>query len=78
MDIIKKIFPHAFKAKELVPFVVCLVIYALIDVVCGVVIGLLAKLPIIGIIFSAVGALVGIYAFIGIVLTILVFVKVIK
>ena len=78
MDMAKKLFPHAFKAQELNSFIITLVIYALIDIVCGFVIGLLAKIPLIGIIFSLLGAVVGLYAFIGIVLTILVFVKVIK
>lgn len=78
MDMVKKFFPHAFKATELTAFVITLIIYLLIDVVCGVVIGLLAALPIIGIIFSLIGSLIGIYAFVGVVLTILVFLKVIK
>lgn len=78
MDAIKKYFPFAFKATELKPFIISLVIYALIDVVCGFVLGLLAQIPVIGIIFSLVGTLVGLYALVGIVLCILVFVKVIK
>ena len=78
MDAIKKYFPFAFKATELKPFIIALVIYALIDVVCGFVLGLLAKIPVIGILFSLVGTLVGLYALVGIVLCILVFVKVIK
>ena len=78
MDAIKKYFPFAFKATELKPFIISLVIYALIDVVCGFVLGLLAKIPVIGILFSLVGTLVGLYALVGIVLCILVFVKVIK
>ena len=78
MDILKKVFPTAFKANDLKAFIIALVIYALIDIVCGFVIGLLAKLPLIGIIFSLLGSVVGIYALVGIVLTILVFVKVIK
>lgn len=78
MELLKKYFPFAFKATELTPFIVSLVIYVLIDVVCGVVIGLLAKLPIIGIIFSLLGAVIGLYALVGIVLSILVFVKVVK
>lgn len=78
MDILKKYFPHAFKATELNAFIITLIIYILIDVVCGVVIGLLAKLPIIGIIFGLIGSLVGLYALAGIVLAILVFVKVLK
>lgn len=78
MDMLKKYFPFAFKATDLNPFIISLVIYVLIDIVCGAVIGLLASLPIIGIIFSVIGALVGVYALVGIVLSILVFVKVIQ
>jgi hypothetical protein len=50
----------------------------LIDVVCGFVIGLLVKIPVIGILFTLVGSLVGLYALVGIVLTILVYLKVLK
>ena len=78
MDTLKKFFPHAFKATELTAFIITLIVYVLIDVVCGFVIGLLAALPIIGIIFSLLGSLVGLYALVGIVLSILVFVKVLK
>jgi len=78
MDALKKFFPHAFKATELSKLIITIIIYLLIDVVCGFVIGLLAKLPIIGIIFGLLGSLVGLYAFVGIVLSILVFVKVLK
>ena len=78
MDILKKFFPTAFKANDLKAFIIALVIYVLIDVVCGFVIGLLAALPIIGIIFSLIGAVVGLYALVGVILSILVFVKVLK
>ena len=78
MDMVKKFFPNAFKAKELSSFIVALVIYVLIDVVCGFVIGLLAKIPVLGIIFSLLGSIVGLYALVGIVLSVLVFVKVLK
>ena len=78
MDMVKKFFPNAFKAKDLSTFIVAQVIYALIDVGCGFVIGLLAKIPVLGIIFSLLGSIVGLYALVGIVLSILVFVKVLK
>ena len=78
MDILKKYFPIAFRAKELAAFITALIVFVLIDVLCGLVIGLLAKLPIIGIIFSALGAIIGLYALVGIILSILVFVKVIR
>lgn len=74
----KKVFPHAFKVTEVASFVVTLIIYALVAIVGGSVIGPLAKLPIIGIIFTLVGSLVSLYALVGIVLSILVFVKVLK
>ncbi|MBE6902981.1 MAG: hypothetical protein E7480_00025 [Ruminococcaceae bacterium] len=78
MEMLKKFFPNAFKATDLKSFITALVIYVLIDIVCGFVIGLLAKIPLIGIIFSIVGSLVGLYALVGIILSVLVFVKVIK
>lgn len=78
MDVLKKFFPHAFKAKDTTAFIVTLIIYLVISVVCGVVIGFLGKLPLIGILFTILGSLIGLYTFIGIVLAILVFVKVIK
>ncbi len=78
MDILKKFFPTAFKSNDLKPFIIALVVYLLIDIVCGVVIGVLAKLPLIGIIFSLIGTVIGLYALIGIILSVLVFVKVIK
>ncbi len=78
MDKLKKFFPFAFKATEVKPFIVSLVIYALIDIVCGIILGLLAKIPIIGILFSLLGTVIGLYALAGIVLSILVFLKVIK
>jgi len=78
MDVLKKFFPHAFKATDTTAFVVTLIIYLVISVVCGVVIGFLGGLPIIGVLFSLLGSLIGLYTFIGLVLTILVFVKVIK
>ena len=41
-------------------------------------IGFLASIPVLGIIFSIVGSLVGLYALVGVVLSILVFLKVLK
>ena len=78
MDILKKYLPHAFKVKDVNSLIVALLIYIVIDIVCGFVIGLLAKLPIIGIVFGLGGSLVGLYALLGIVLSILVFLKIVK
>ena len=86
MDTLKKFFPRAFKATDVKELIIAIVIYAIIDIVCGAVIGLaagvLALIPFIGLILAwalgVVGSLVGVYALVGIVLSILVFLKVIK
>ena len=64
--------------EGLIAFIISLVIYVLIDIVCGFVIGILAKIPLLGIIFSILGTVIGLYALVGIILSILVFIKVIK
>jgi len=78
MDTVKKIFPLSFFVTDLKTFIISLVIYILAEAVCGCVIGFLAAIPILGIIFSILGSIVGLYALAGIVLSILVFLKVIQ
>ena len=78
MDALKKIYPSAFKAKAFGNLLVAIVIYVLIDFVCGLVIGFLSNIPLLGMILSIVGSVVGIYALVGIILSILVFIKVLK
>ena len=78
MDILKMICPHAFKAKDVMGLVIALVIYIIVCGICGAIIGWLAGIPIIGLIFSLLGAVLGIYGLLGIVLSILVFLKVVK
>ena len=78
MNTLKKLFPSAFTANSLTAFIIALVIYVLIDVICGGVIGLLVKIPLIGVIFSILGSLIGIYALIGVILSFLVFLKIVK
>ena len=78
MDTLKKFFPHAFKATEVKALVISIIIYLVIGFVGGLIIGLLSAIPLIGWLFSIVGALLDLYTLIGIVLAILVFVKVLK
>ena len=78
MENFKKLFPSAFKATETNNFIVALIVYAAIAIVGGAILGLLSKIAIIGFVFTLIGAVVDLYAFIGIVLSILVFIKVVK
>ena len=78
MDLLKMICPHAFKAKDVMGLVFALVMYVIVCGICGAIIGFLAGIPIIGLIFSLLGAVLGIYGLVGIVLSILVFLKVVQ
>ena len=80
MDFIKKLWPTPFKIKKgnVVSFVVQLLIFLVLTALFGWLIGLLAKLPIVGIVFGIVGSLMGIYTLIGAVLCLLKFLDLVK
>ena len=78
MDMLKKIFPQAFKAKDVVSLVVALVIYIVVGGIIGWVVGKLAAIPLIGIVFTLLGIVVWAYGVIGTILSILVFLKLVK
>ena len=72
---LKKFWPTPFKVKEkdVNSFVVQLIIFVIVCAVAVAIIGLLAKIPLIGLIFGIIGGLVELYGTIGIVLCILKF-----
>ena len=79
MDMLKKFFPLAFKPKkDIAALVINIIIHLVVDAVAGVLIGILANIPLIGVIVSAVGGLVGLYFTISLVLSVLDYFKVLK
>ena len=80
MDFLQKLWPTPFKIEKgnVVSFVVQLLIFLVLTALFGLLIGLLAKLPIVGIVFSIVGSLMGIYTLIGAVLCLLKFLDLVK
>lgn len=80
MDLLKKLWPTPFKIrpKDVVSFLVQLVIFVVVCAVVGFAIGLLAHIPIVGILCSIVGAVLELYGLIGIVLCVLVFLDIVK
>ena len=79
METLKKIFPYSFKAKNSVgALIVNILIQFIICAVAGVLIGICAKIPLIGWIIGIVGGLVDVYLVVGIVLSILDYLKVLK
>lgn len=78
MDVLKKIFPHAFATNGLGSLIVRIIIYVIIGAVAGFLIGILAKFPIINIFTGVIGSIVELYVLGGVILSILVFLKIVK
>lgn len=80
MDLLKKLWPTPFgiEEKNVVSFLVQLVIFVVVCAVVGFLIGILAGIPIIGIIFSILGGLVELYGLVGIILCVLKFLGLVK
>ena len=79
MDILRKFFPFSFiPKKDVAALVVNLIIYIVVGAVIVIVVGLLSKLPLIGFLISIAGSLISLYITIGIVLSVLDFLKILK
>ena len=87
MDTLKKFFPLSFKyTDDVAKLIVGIIIYIVISIVAGALVGLAALLliwiPVVGALIlwalGLVSSLVGIYCLAGIVIQILVFAKVLK
>lgn len=79
MEQIKKIFPLSFTEKKTIgALIINILIQIIVCAIAGVLIGICADIPVIGIIIGAVGGLVGLYQIVGILLSILDYAKVLK
>ncbi len=80
MSTLKSLWPTPFKIQKgnIGSFLVQLIIFIVVCIVVGWLIGLLSKIPILGIIFTLLGSLMGLYSLVGIVLCVLVFLGVVS
>lgn len=78
MDMLKKFFPFSFKAKEVKDLIINIVIYLVVSIVGGWVLGLLGGIPLIGAVAGLVSSLLGLYCLVGIVLAVLDYLKILK
>ena len=78
MSTIKSLFPFSFRASTVKELVITILVYLVADFVCGLIIGFLGILPIVGFIFAIIGWVLGLYFFVGIVLAVLSYLKVLK
>jgi hypothetical protein len=79
MEMVKKYFPYSFKEKVgLVSLLLQVLIYIVVGAVATAVIGLLANIPVIGIVFGLVCGLIDLYVLVGIVLAVLHYLGIVK
>ena len=78
MDMIKKFFPQAMQAHDVKGLIIAILIYAVVNFVGGLVLGLLDAIPLVGFVFGVLGWVLSIYCAVGIIAAILVFLKVVK
>jgi len=80
MDFLRKFWPTPFKIEEknVVSFIIQLVIFVVVCAVVGWLISLLSGIFLIGIIFAIIGAVLELYSLIGIILCILKFIGAVK
>ena len=79
MDALKKLFPYSFtKKKSLGDLIVNIIVYLLVGVLGAALIGLLGGIPLVGSVLKIVGTLIDFYVLIGIILSVLHYMKAIK
>lgn len=78
MEILKKAFPLSFQAKDLAQLIIYCLIYIVVGTVLGFLISILAKIPILGLIFTLVSSLVEIYIAAGLIILFLYYFKILK
>ena len=79
MDMLKKLFPLAFGVKkDIVALVINILIHIVVDAVLGIVVSLLAGLPLVGFVFGLIGSVLGLYFLVSLILSILHFLKIVK
>ena len=79
MEMVKKYFPYSFKEKVgLVSLLLQVLIYIVVGAVATAVIGLLANIPVIGIVFGLVCGLIDLYVLVGIALAVLHYLGIVK
>lgn len=78
MEILQKIFPFSFGAKDTAGLVIKVLVYVVIGFAASVIIGILSIIPLIGLIIGIFGGFVNLYIVAAIVIAFLDFFKLLK
>ena len=73
-----KFFPISARAKDLKGLLISILIYIVVSILVGLGLKVLAILPLIDILLGIIGWLVELYIAVGVVISILVFLKIVK
>ena len=77
MDL-KKIFPHAMQAHSLKGLIMAILIYAVVSFIGGIIHGIIGGIPLVGLVIGIIGWALGIYCTVGIIISVLVFLNIVK
>lgn len=75
---LKKYFPASARATELVGLVISIIIYLVAPSLFGLVVKIFSGVPLIGWLFGVVAGLLGLYCFIGIIVSLVIYFKNVK
>ena len=78
MEMLKKYFPFAFGAKDVASLVIKIVVLLVVGAIATWVIGLLAAIPLVGLLVGLVCGLIDLYVLATIVIAVLDYLKVLK
>ncbi len=79
MEMLRKFFPYSFAKKDgFTGLVINLIVYIVAGAIASVVIWLGTLIPIVGILMSILGSLLGLYILIGMILSVLDYLQVLK
>lgn len=79
MDMIKAYFPFSFDTKDVKTLLIKIAVYIVLELIVGLVCGLIGLIPLIGgIIGWLIGGVVGLYCLAGIVFAVLDYFKILK
>ena len=78
MNILKKLFPFSFGASSVADLIIKVLVHLAVGIVVGFLIGILAKIWLIGTIFSVAGSLIDLYILAGVVILFLDYFKILR
>ncbi len=79
MEMLKKLFPFSFKAKnDIRDLLITVLVFIAADLICSVIDKVLGAIPLIGTLVGLVGWIIGLYFFVSIVLAVLDYLNVFK